>query len=67
MAAWRVIFTDSESMTGVAPVCNQDGTMGHLAHEVLDCCPHPHFELYSEGDALRVARELTMIDAKLCD
>lgn len=74
MAAWRVIFTDSESMTGVAPVCETDhsvhaepGYPDALAEWVFDCCPYPHLELYSEGDALRVARELTMIDAKLCD
>lgn len=79
MAAWRVIFTDSESETGVAPVCDQqDDVSGphRILHRddaqadvtgVYDCCPYPHLELWGEADAIRVAQELTMIDAKLCD
>lgn len=50
---WRVVYTDSESLTGVAPVCpvyEQPQTL-HGEHDVLDCCPRPHLETYGERDA----------------
>lgn len=57
--AWRVIITDSESPTGVAPVCTAAGDddehklvalgCGPFRDEegVYDCCPTPQFETYS--------------------
>ncbi|MCX4615747.1 hypothetical protein [Streptomyces mirabilis] len=56
---WRVIVTDSESATGVAPVCTASGDddehelvalgRGPFRDEegVYDCCPTPQFETYS--------------------
>jgi hypothetical protein len=60
---WRVTLTDSESLTGVAPVCTQPGS--DALHEipdypggpkrdedgVYDCCPWPQFDTYSEATA----------------
>lgn len=56
---WRVIITDSESPTGVAPVCTAepDGDRHTIAdypggpirdeQGVYDCCPDPQFDTYS--------------------
>ncbi|MFF3190508.1 hypothetical protein [Streptomyces misionensis] len=57
---WRVIYTDSESPTGIAPVCNAEGIDdehhtianhpdGPMRDEqgVYDCCPTPQVETYS--------------------
>ncbi len=73
MTAWRVIFTDSESETGVAPICDQPEVHGAQHGDgpnspwVYDCCPHPHVECWSEQVALDLAQRLTEVDAKLCD
>ncbi|WP_327725770.1 hypothetical protein [Streptomyces europaeiscabiei] len=56
---WRVIITDSESPTGIAPVCTAE--RGDALHMILDypggpirdeegvydCCPWPQFDTYS--------------------
>jgi CheY-like chemotaxis protein len=56
---WRVIITDSESPTGIAPVCTAEGDVdlhlwanfGHgierVNDGVWDCCPTPQFDTYS--------------------
>lgn len=60
---WRLILTDSESFTGLAPVCT--GERSDALHEipdypggpkrdedgVYDCCPWPQVETYSEAVA----------------
>lgn len=66
---WRTIITDTESLTGVAPVCEdpkheaaaivcglEPGEAGALGTGplVLDCCPHPHLELWGEAQAEHV-------------
>ena len=77
MTAWRTIFTDSESMSGVAPVCeHQDDVTKHSSgdgfgkvvdpHGVYDCCPHPHLETGWEDGAKRLAALLTELDAAVC-
>lgn len=77
MSAWRVIITDTESLTGVAPVCDSPDHAAHaqrggadagetLPEWVFDCCPHPHIELWSEPSALAVAMRLTACDAEVC-
>jgi hypothetical protein len=76
MSEWRVIFTDTEGPTGVAPVCEQQdkGPHGRVAllgdyfdnSGVYDCCPHPHIETYSEPGAQRLAALLTELDAGPC-
>jgi hypothetical protein len=59
---WRVIFTDSESLTGVAPVCTAEQRDLHTIPDypggpirdedgVYDCCPWPQFETYSTAMA----------------
>ncbi|MGW6454992.1 hypothetical protein ACWF94_03555 [Streptomyces sp. NPDC055078] len=56
--AWRVIFTDSESPDGIAPVCTAEPGNLHMItdypggpirneHGVYDCCPWPHIETYA--------------------
>lgn len=77
MSAWRVVITDSESMTGVAPVCERQSEEEHRQYEpghaewqdetgVYDCCPHPHIETAWEDGAKRLAALLTELDAGLC-
>lgn len=76
MTAWRIILTDSESLTGVAPVCpDQDDPAKHtpgfdgepaVAEAVYDCCPGPHIELWSEQRAAEVASMLTAAEAEVC-
>lgn len=54
---WRVIATDSESLTGLAPVCTADRRFHEIAdypggpkyddEGVYDCCPWPQVETYS--------------------
>lgn len=78
MSAWRVIITDTESMTGVAPVCPEqaDPEGRHRIldehadlqseHGVFDCCPHPHIECWSEGVAQVMAESLTAAEAEIC-
>jgi len=66
---WRVIITDSESATGVAPVCEMMGSVHHvdgmvLTDWVFDCCPDPRIECWSEASARDLARMLTEADAE---
>lgn len=75
VSEWRVIITDSESASGVAPVCPQqtDPTV-HVIGDVdesdelgvYDCCPHPHLECWSERAATRLAAELTAAGVEAC-
>lgn len=75
MTTWRVILTDSESLTGVAPICeHQDDPRHHSSGDgfgkvadsrgVYDCCPGPHLELWSEDRAAAMAALFTEIDVK---
>jgi hypothetical protein len=60
---WRIIMTDTESPTGMAPVCDKPDVHAMMygerpdALDVYDCCPHPHIETYGESDAR------TLVDA----
>lgn len=64
---WRVVFTDTEGPTGVAPVCDQPevhadwhaasaaseiGPAGPDNGDVYDCCPQPHIECWAPSAAL---------------
>lgn len=62
MSAWRVVLTDSERLTGIAPACPGE----HDECEVFDCCPGPHIECWSDGVATEVVRLLTITDADVC-
>jgi hypothetical protein len=76
MTAWRTIITDSESKTGVAPVCEspehiETARMAALTSEeagadVFDCCPHPYIECWDETLAKTAASLLTSGDAEVC-
>lgn len=61
---WRVITTDTESATGVAPYC--EAMPGHHESEVQDCCPHPRLECWTESAATSQAATLTAYDAEPC-
>lgn len=78
---WRVINTDTEGPTGFAPVCEDPGHEGAAVvcglepgeegalgtgPLVLDCCPHPHVETWSEEAAMAMAISLTVHEAELC-
>jgi hypothetical protein len=73
---WRVIITDTESLTGVAPVCEYQSSYDHHGIPgdtpalddlgVYDCCPQPHIECWSERDARRIAADLTESSAEPC-
>jgi hypothetical protein len=75
MNIWRVIFTDSESASGVAPACPAANTAGGEhdlgngsfdEYGVYDCCPEPHIECWGDKAAERIAQELTKAEAELC-
>jgi hypothetical protein len=61
---WRVILTDSESFTGVAPECPMVPQV-HAKGWVYDCCPGPQLELWSEARAAQVAQLLTEMEAEV--
>jgi hypothetical protein len=72
---WRVIITDSKSLTGVAPVCPRQhdyevhGVPDCAAvdtHGVYGCCPHPQIETWGERDAKAIAFLLSAIGAEPC-
>ena len=78
MSAWRLIVTDSESLSGVAPI-GPDAETNHLiedgdgaprlevdAHGVYDCCPEPHIECWSQVDARHVLAALNTAQAEAC-
>lgn len=72
---WRLIATDSESLTGLSPVCNGDRSNalhqipdhpgGPIRDEegVYDCCPWPQIETYSPAVAAYLV-ELLNADAE---
>lgn len=77
-ARWRVIITDSESPTGVAPVCAGERSDAlHMIDDypggpkrdeegVYDCCPWPQFDTYSTDVAAYLV-ELLNADAARAD
>lgn len=66
---WRTIYTDSESLTGVAPECLEQNHLEHMEDDptgVYDCCPGPQLETYGEDIARQLAELLTQADAQPC-
>ncbi|MEV5168246.1 hypothetical protein AB0K66_26980 [Streptomyces werraensis] len=71
---WRVITTDSESLTGLAPVCTADRRFHEIAdypggpkyddEGVYDCCPWPQVETYSVAVAAYLVALLNADAAK---
>ena len=68
VSAWRLIVTDSESLSGVAPVCPQQTVDGwrHDNLGVYECCPGPHIECWTESNADRVLTALSIAEAEVC-
>lgn len=64
MSAWRVVFTDTESATGVAPECPD--SVSHGPSDVFDCCPGPHIQCWTERAAVEVGYVLTQAHAEIC-
>jgi hypothetical protein len=56
MTTWRVIVTDTETCSGIAPRCNssQHPEADHEDAGVYGCCPEPHIETWSEALAARL-------------
>ena len=67
---WRVIITDTESPSGVAPVCvnTYKHHWGDSADPQIfdDCCIGPHIECWFPANARLIADHLTEIDAEIC-
>lgn len=71
---WRVITTDSESLTGLAPACTADRRFHEIAdypggpkyddEGVYDCCPWPQVETYSVAVAAYLVALLNADAAK---
>ena len=73
MSAWRVIVTDSESASGIAPACPwpdvhamMHGGKPDDAWVYDECCIGPRIECYSERQAARLAHLLTEANAEVC-
>jgi hypothetical protein len=64
LRAWRVIITDTETCSGIAPRCNssQHPYADHEEVDVYDCCPEPHIETWSEPLAARI---VALLNAEL--
>lgn len=74
---WRLILTDTETLSGVAPVCPQQtaqpGPHDRVClippldvHGVYDCCPGPHLECWSEIRAKQVLHTLNYFEVEVC-
>lgn len=74
---WRVVITDTETASGIAPVCPHQGdatkhSCGWNPTEademgVYDCCPGPHLQCWSERTAVALAAALTEADVEVCE
>jgi hypothetical protein len=65
---WRCIYTDTESMTGVAPECEDpDHPADDAAQDtVYECCPHPHLQVWNEREATTLMKTLNAMDVEVC-
>ena len=75
---WRVIITDTETPSGVAPICPGSATLGpanpHWNDQtryldlmgVWDCCPGPHLQCINESDAVMLATMLNSLEVEIC-
>lgn len=66
MSQWRLIITDSETLSGVAPVCSRE-FRGGKDFSVDDCCPQPHLECWSEDNAKAVLELLNGYEVQVCE
>jgi hypothetical protein len=77
-AKWRVVETDTESPSGVAPVCDKPTehaewtTQSSLTNtrpdspDTYDCCPGPFIECWSPHTAKQIAAALNAAYAEVC-
>ena len=76
---WRVITTDAEMASGVAPICPSTSLIAVLGNVnehwngesmdllgVWDCCPGPHLQCINEHDAQRVMTMLNVLEVEIC-
>ncbi len=63
---WRVVETDTESLSGVAPVCDM-ADPDEDVYGVYDCCPQPHLECGSTTVAAEVAAFLNARNVRICE
>jgi hypothetical protein len=73
-ATWRLIITDSESQSGVAPICNLPDVHammrgGHPGDfdVFAECCPGPHLECNSPQGARQLLAVLNAHGVTVCD
>jgi hypothetical protein len=77
---WRTVFTDTESESGVAPICPEQRTLvgqhdpddhdgGWRFNEafVYDCCPGPHIQCWTPHVAVRLRDFLNEYSIEVCD
>lgn len=72
--AWRTVLTDSESESGVAPVCeawekHPDPEPEALSPEdpiVYECCPGPHLQCVNARDARELTTWLNQHGVEVC-
>lgn len=73
---WRLILTDTELPTGVAPVCPQPEVHGAMHGGPADdmelydeCCAviGPHLQCWTENNARELMSMLNRLGVELCD
>ncbi len=64
MTRWRVIGTDTENETGIAPVCEAAKHSDDFDSWVFDCCPRPQIECWTPHAARQIADALTAAEAE---
>lgn len=71
MSKWRVILTDSESESGIAPICEQpdEHKLNHCSPKqpwVFDCCRGPHLECGTETWAKALVALFNLAEVQEC-
>jgi len=73
---WRVVITDAESASGVAPICPSPALFQRASEHwndesmdllgVWDCCPGPHLQCINEDHAKILAAMLNILEVEIC-
>lgn len=61
---WRVVGTDTENDTGVAPACEADTHPADRDSWVFDCCPSPQIECWTPHAARQIAGALNAAESE---
>lgn len=72
---WRVILTDTELPTGVAPICPKpdvhaamrEGAKPDGLDVFAECCIGPHLECWTQAMAVYIRIELDAEYVRICD